>query len=99
MLEKVLKLEKGHNTKRHLNCCMQCKPRSYTIFPISEQTSGLQVFLILRTNLGPLSVELIFLTYFTPPMLHISDFVISERYCRHRSDNYIIIPIDVGRRK
>ena len=38
------------------------------------------------------NVELIFGTYFLPPMLQISDFGISDQYCHYRSANYIIIP-------
>ena len=36
---------------------------------------------------------------FKPPILQILGFIISYRYCHHRSDNDIIIPIDVGPRK
>ena len=38
------------------------------------------------------------LKQFTPPMLQISAFEISDRSCHHRSDNYIILPIYVGPR-
>ena len=34
--------------------------------------------------------------YFANPKQQISVFLISDRYCRHRSVSYIIIPIDVG---
>ena len=36
---------------------------------------------------------------FTPPFLQISGIIISDRYCHHRSDNDIITPRYVGKRK
>ena len=39
-----------------------------------DNPRGLLVFLNFKTILGPTSVELIFQTYHTPPMLQISDF-------------------------
>ena len=36
---------------------------------------------------------------FTPPILQISGIIISDRYCHHRSDNDIITPRYVGKRK
>ena len=39
----------------------------------------------------PGAVELIFQTYFTPPLWQILDFGRSDRYCHHRSYNYIKI--------
>ena len=43
-----------------------------------------------------MSVELIIGTDFTPPILQSSAFLISDQYCHPRSDNYIILAINVG---
>ena len=52
--------------------------------------SLLAYFFYFWTNLGPILVKII--TYYTPPMLQISDFGRSDWYFHHGSYNYIIIP-------
>ena len=61
-------------------------------------------FLILRlvlkhfwTNLWSKTVEKVCWTYFTHPTLPSSDFLISHQYWHHRSKNYILLLINVGR--
>ena len=48
-------------------------------------------FSIFLTNIGSIPVKLIFWTYFMPPILQSSAFLILDRYCHHRSDNDIMI--------
>ena len=74
---------------------MQAQPAYTKFLSIIFDECNLFSFLVVisRQILG-----LIFWTYFTPPILQSSAFLISDRYCHHKSNNYIIILIEVGPR-
>ena len=50
------------------------------------------------TNLGPILMELIVKHIIHPQNSKVQLFFISDQYCHHRSDNYILLPINVGPR-
>ena len=68
------------------------KRKNFDKWSIPNKKGRQKCYMPNKCHHGWISVELIFQTYCTPPMLQISDFGRSDQQCHHIPNNCILIP-------